>query len=60
MHKLVIMAKYSVEIKETLSKVIEVEANSESDAIIKISQEYYDEEITLTSINHVDTEFEIV
>ncbi len=54
------MAKYSVEIKETLSKVIEVEANSESDAIIRISQEYYDEEITLTSINHVDTEFEIV
>ena len=60
MHKLVIMAKYSVEIKETLSKVIEVEANSESDAIIKISQEDYDEEITVTSINHVDTEFEIV
>lgn len=57
------MKKYYVEITETLQKVVEVEAESESDAIRKAQDEYnlaVDPEYVLDSSNYVDTEFQIV
>jgi len=57
------MKKYYVEITETLQKVVEVEAESESDAVRKAKDEYnlaVDPEYVLDSSNYVDTEFQIV
>ena len=41
------MIKFNVEIVETLRKTIEVNANSENDAIDKTKQRYYDGKIVL-------------
>ena len=50
------MKIFEFEIKELLSKIIEVEAESEGDAYIKIKQMYHDEQIVLTADDYVDTE----
>lgn len=54
------MAKYSVEIIETLSKTIEIEADSEAEANVILSQRYHDEDIILDSSNHISTEFKVL
>lgn len=41
------MIKFNVEIVETLRRVIEVNADSENDAIDKTKQRYYDGKIVL-------------
>lgn len=41
------MIKFNVEIVETLRRAIEVNADSENDAIDKTKQRYYDEKIVL-------------
>ena len=41
------MKKYKVEIQETLSRIIEVEADSESDAWEIVSKQYRDSSIVL-------------
>ena len=41
--------KYNVEIIETLRKVVEVSANSEEEAIEKVQNMYFAEEIVLDS-----------
>lgn len=48
---------YSVEIVETLSKIISVKANSWEEAYSIIRKKYYDEEIILESDSYMDTEF---
>jgi len=54
------MAKFKVQVIETLSKVIEVEANSEVEANVILSQKYHDEEIILDSSDHLSTEFKVL
>jgi|TARA_Y100000004_G_C8929366_1_gene419208 hypothetical protein len=54
------MAKFKIEVIETLSKVIEVEANSEVEANVILSQKYHDEEIILDSSDHLSTEFKVL
>ena len=54
------MAKFKIQVIETLSKVIEVEANSEVEANVILSQKYHDEEIILDSSDHLSTEFKIL
>lgn len=39
--------KYNVEIVETLRKVVEVSANSEEEAIRKVEEMYFNEDIVL-------------
>ena len=55
--------KYNVEIKETLSTIVEVEADSEEEAL-SIAQKNYETELTdnyvLTADDWVDTEISIV
>ncbi|NDP22614.1 MAG: protein dpnD [Paludibacter sp.] len=50
------METFKIEIKETLSKIIEIESNSVEDAILKVEKLYKSEEIVLDWNNHVDTE----
>lgn len=51
--------KYKIEIKETLSKVVEVEAADEGEALRKIQEQYKNGEIVLDSVDYVDTEIEV-
>ena len=50
---------YKIEIKETLSKIIEIEADSEEGAIKKVKKQYMNENIVLTADDYTDTEFKI-
>ena len=43
------MRKYNVEIEETLTKIIEVEAESEWDAMVQIENKYHNSEIVLSA-----------
>lgn len=48
---------YEVEIVETLSRTIQVDANSEHDVYLKIWNKYRHCDIVLDSEDYVDTEF---
>lgn len=52
--------EYKVEIKETLSRIINVEAENESEAIIKIKERYRNENIILGNTDYVGTDFNII
>jgi DpnD/PcfM-like protein len=52
------MKTFKIEIKETLSKIIEIEANSIEAAIEKATSLYNNEEIILSSDDYCDTEIE--
>ena len=53
------MQKYQVEIDETLSRIIEVEAENENDAVSKIKDLYRQEKIVLDSNDYLGTKIEI-
>ena len=53
------MTKYRIEITETLSHTVEMEADSESDAIDKVRQMYRNCEIILDASNYVETEISV-
>lgn len=52
------METYKIEVKETLSRIIEVEAKSNNEAILKVKEMYQKEEIILSSDDFVTTEIE--
>lgn len=52
------MKTFEIEIKETLSKIIKIEANSIEDAIEKATSLYNNEELILSSEDYCDTEIE--
>lgn len=52
--------KITVEITETFQKTVEVEAESKSEAINKVKEQYYDNKIELDTSDFIDTEFEII
>lgn len=51
------MSKYAIRIEETLSRDIIVDADNTMDAIDKVRDMYYNEEIVLDASDHFDTEF---
>jgi hypothetical protein len=51
------MKTFKIEVKETLSRIIEIEANSMDEAFSKIQDLYKKEEIVLDSDDYVETEF---
>lgn len=51
--------KYYVEITETLQKVVEVEAESEEEAVDKVHVDYINENIVLDEKCWVDTKVDI-
>lgn len=50
---------YKIEIKETLSRVIDIEAENENEAIIKTKAEYRKQNIILDDSDYIDTEINI-
>lgn len=50
---------FKIEILETLSETIEIEAKDLNEAILKAKKMYNDEEIVLGEQNYVNTEFKI-
>jgi hypothetical protein len=53
------MKKYEVKITEQLSRIIEVNATDEDDALYQVRQLYAEEEIVLDYADHDFTDFEI-
>jgi len=53
------MTKYRIEITETLSHTVEMEADSEADAIGKVRQMYRNCEIILDASDYVETEISV-
>lgn len=52
------MNKFKVEIIETLSRIVEVKADSIDDAIIKAREEYYKSEVVLDYNDYIGVEFQ--
>lgn len=51
------MKTFKIEIKETLSKIIEIEAADAYDALLKVQHQYKNEDIILDAADFVETEF---
>jgi hypothetical protein len=54
------MKQYTIEITETLQKLVYVEANSAEEAILKVKNQYLQANIVLDDTNIVDTQFEFL
>lgn len=52
------MNEYTVEITETLKRTITIKAYSDTDALLKVKEQYDNEEIVLSSEDYDGTEFE--
>ena len=50
---------YKVEIKEILSRLIDIEADNENEAIIKAKTEYRNQNVILDESDYIDTEINI-
>ena len=53
------MKKYSIEVLEVLSRIVEVEATDEEDAIEQVRQMYRKCEIVLDDSDYILTEFSV-
>lgn len=53
------MMKYSIEVLEVLSRIVEVEAADEEDAIERVRQMYRKCEIVLDDSDYILTEFSV-
>lgn len=47
---------YKIEIKETLSRIINIEADNEEGAIRKVRDQYKNQKIVLDDSDYIDTE----
>lgn len=52
------MKTFKIEVRETLARVIEIEANNMDEAEDMVQEMYDNEEIVLDSSDYVDTEIE--
>ena len=50
---------YEIEVIEILKKKVEVEGDSEMEALSKVEEKYIDEDIVLDSSDYCDTRFEV-
>lgn len=53
------MKKFSIEVLEVLSRIVEVEASDEEDAIRQVRQKYRKCEIVLDDSDYKETEFSV-
>jgi hypothetical protein len=53
------MKKYSIEVLEVLSCIVEVEASDEEDAIEQVRQMYRKCDIVLDDSDYIETEFSV-
>lgn len=54
------METFKVEIRDYLSKIIEIEAESQEEAISQVQQSYKSGEIILSSDDYVTTEIDLI
>ena len=59
MEEISVLQDFEVEIIETLSKIVKVNAKNEDEALENVAQKYRESIIILDSDNHVDTEFKL-
>ncbi|MGL4909295.1 MAG: DpnD/PcfM family protein [Bacteroidales bacterium] len=52
------METFKIEVKETLSRIIEIEANSNDEAVLKVKEMYKKEKIVLSSDDFVTAEID--
>ena len=52
------MQTFKIEIREFLSRIVEVEASNSEEAILKVNELYRNEEIVLDSDDYLTTEIE--
>ena len=52
--------KFQIEIVETLSNIVEVNAEDEQDALMKAQEMYRNEDIVLYPDDFIDTKFNII
>jgi len=50
------MKTFEIEIQEILSRIVEIDAKSEGEALQKVKEMYQKEEIVLDSSDYLDTE----
>ena len=50
---------HKIEINETLSRIIEIEADNEEEAIKEVKKQYMSEEIILNAEDYINTDFRI-
>ncbi len=50
---------FQIEIVETISNIVEVVAENEQDALLKVQEMYQNEEVILDSEDYIDTKFNI-
>ena len=51
------MKTFKIEIKETLSRIVEIEADDVEEALLKIQDQYKNEDIILDAADFVETAF---
>lgn len=51
------MVTFKIEVKETLSRIIEIQADSNEEALLKIEDLYKKQEIVLDADDFIETEF---
>lgn len=51
------METFKIEVKETLSRIIEIQADSNEEALLRIEELYKKQEIVLDADDYVETEF---
>ena len=51
---------YKIEIKETLSRIIDIEADNEEGAIRKVREQYKNQKVILDSSDYINTDFELI
>lgn len=56
----ILFMEYLIEIKETLSKQLRVEADSAEEAICQVKKQYRDSEIVLTADDFVDYKIDTI
>ena len=54
------MNKYKISIKETLERIIEINADSETEAIDIVKEKYRNEEIVLDYNDYIDADIDVV
>ncbi|MFA5629047.1 MAG: DpnD/PcfM family protein [Dehalococcoidales bacterium] len=54
------MSKFNIEIIETLSRTIEIDAEDESEALNIIYGKYHNAEIVLSAEDYMDTAFNVI
>ncbi len=54
------MKKYSIEVLEVLSRIVEIEASDDEDAIEQVRQMYRKYEIVLDDSDYITTEISVI